>query len=211
MGQRDSNIDWLRKSLMIYYYGSNGIFETTDTIGSGIDAAVFPSELGSLGFSPIIMTAGDQLPIMVRVPKDVDPQFPIGYRVHWTALHDNDGDAAATFTLLTRVCKKGVAIAAAAAALDTVLVSDNYVNDSGVQSVTDHLYQITARGIDNSLGITRKDIETGALLLLYLESTTIDADITTLYLIGLEMDYVPWKTEGQGSNYYRPELHTGVK
>ncbi len=214
MGIRDNNIDWLRKTLFIPHieFGLHHDGSTPFNLEGPLAAGTFLKELGSLGYVGLLMDAnGENVRVLRPLPKDIDPISPIGFRVHWTALHDGAGDAAATWTILTRVCKRGIAIAAAATALDTVVTIDQYTNDSNAQAVTDYLYQRSPRGIMNSLGITRTDIESGALLLVDVDLTTMDADFTECYLIGLEIDYVPWKTEGQGSNYNRPELHTGVR
>ena len=214
MGIRDNNIDWLRKSLMLYNYNSGGLAETATTAfhRSSLTAGVTQESITTSGVEAMTITDGEFMSYGIKVPHDLDPGFPIGFRVHWTADHDGTGSLTASWIMLQKFIARGAAIAVAATVLDTIIpLLSPYQDTSGdVTVVTDFLYQVSGRGILDSCGLTRKQIEEAAMFIGKLE---LDAAIeeTSIRLIALELDYVPWKTQGQGNNYSRPRLHTGVE
>lgn len=155
--------------------------------------------LVGLGFS----AAGSFITGFIPVPQDLDPRYKVGFRVNWTS---TGASGNATFLTSVKSIKKGVAIANAATTTDDL----NTAHGASTQTGANHNVW-TARGIKNTLGLSRTDIENGALLSLRLELdavTTLGA--TSVTFLGLEMDYVPIKTVGSGSEIDRP-LSSDIK
>lgn len=211
---RDSQIHWLRKSLMLYLHNSGALAETSSTaFHSGVfDSDVLQTQITSSGMMGMTIAADDFMGYGIRLPKDVDPKFPLGFRVHWTADHDGSDPLTTSWILLQKIIARGAAIAAAASVLDTIIpLLSPYQDTAGDATVvTDFLYQVSGRGILASPGVTRAQIEEGVLFLGKLELDAA-ANVTTVRLIALEIDYVPWKTQGEGNFIDRPNLHTGVR
>lgn len=204
----DGQLHWMRKR----------IFLTADTM-QGVDwnagtsyetAGITMVQVTNVGMGTWIMTDGEFLNGYIPVPHDLDPRHPIGFRVHYTLDHDGAGDAWTSWILLQTAIAEGIAIALPATALDTAIaLQDAYTTNLGVNSVTDFLYQVSARGIRNAIGLTRQQIETGALITLKLEMDAADQE-TTVHFIGLEMDYVPHKMVGVGSETDRSLVAAGT-
>ena len=209
---QDHRIDWMRKRIRLTPYDMQSIL---DDATSGVPASAFTGgvlllEIGTLGFISCSMVAGEFLKGIYPVPSDLDPQFPVGYRVHYTVDHDGSGDATVSWILLNSFIGEGVVIADPATALNTPIpLLDAYTTDAGVSVTTDFLYQVSGRGIDNDIGLTRTQIETGALMGTSLEMDAM-ANATDVRLLWLEMDYVPMKTLGAGSNLDRALQSDGV-
>lgn len=213
MGIRDQRIDWIRKRLWITGYGMQGIglnAETDASLQAFETTGVTLEELTNIGIGSLIMTDGEFLNGAIVCPYDLDPGWPIGFRVCYTLDHDGAGAATVDWILLVDSIKSGAAIAVPSTALDTVIAQDSYVGTDGTTSTTDWLLQFTARGIKDSIGLTRVDIEAGAFIAFKLE---MDAAVneTSVRFLGLEMDYVPFKTQGEGSHIDKPLQHDGVK
>lgn len=201
MGIQDQRIDWIRKRLWLTP------FDTQSFVGDGTSglvgaetAGITTVEVAGVGMMTSVMVAGEFLNGYFRCPYDLDPEWPVGFRVCWTLDHDGSGNAVITWILLQNAIAEGIAIALPATALDTPLdVNDPYQTDAGIASTTDFLLMWTERGIRNKVGLTRTQIENGAFLTFKLE---MDAALneTSAHYIGMEMDYAPMKTLGVGSH-----------
>lgn len=218
---RDQNIDYIRKRLFIGPFDFNALITPAVTAGAGSEAFgegellqnptssgeitapdINLKEIGStnivgLGFS----AAGDIVKGSIKVPYDLDPKWPVGFRVNFT--NNNASAGTATFILLVEPFKKDVAFSATVDnALDTVI---------GISASTAQLInKWTGRGIKRSIGFTRQEVLEGARLGLSLELDAVATIAATdVVLLGLEMDYVPAIAEGNGCLVDRALFHTG--
>ncbi len=213
MGIRDQRIDWIRKRLWIPPFAMQGIgmHAAADVVLHSLETiAAEYSEITNVGMGGVTLTDGEFINGYIRCPIDLDPSFPVGFRIAYTIDHDGTGDATVSWILLQNAIAEGIAIALPATALNTIIpLLDKYTDDSGVSVVTDFLLQMTDRGIRNSIGLTRAQIEQCAFLTLKVE---MDAAIeeTSVRYIGLEMDYVPMKTQGEGSHTDKPLQTDGI-
>lgn len=214
MGIRDEQIEWIRKRIVYGPLDLNGLITpavdeaTTQAFTEGEllqnpTAAnkeapeIMLREVGALGLVGLgYDAAGDVILGYIHIPFDMNPDYPVGFRVNVTT---NDSAAGtASFILLTETIKKDVALTATINdALDIIIPLLTVVNTS--------LNSWSGRGIANDLGLIRKDIEDGAILEISLE---LDAVATStageIVVLGLEMDYVPQKTIGSGSEIDAP-------
>ncbi len=210
---QDHRIDWMRKRIWIppFYMQGIGMHAAADVVLHSLETiAAEYSEITSVGMGCVTMGDGEFINGYIPCPHDVDPNYPIGYKVAWTLDHDGAGAASATWILLTGLEKVGQAISLPATALDTPFGLDTYKDAFGdITVVTDFLLQWTSRGIDTLIGLTRAEIEAGAFLTYKLE---MDAAVneTTVRLIGIMMDYVPMKTVGTGCHLDKPLQSDGV-
>lgn len=213
---RDSQIEWLRKSHMIYPFGANGLVHDGSTpfnlLGS-VSAGITLIEVAASGVMGLQMAADEIMSFAFRIPKDLDPQWPVGFKVHWTLDHDGVDPATASWILLADFLARGGVIAVSSTALDTIIPLLSTYEDTSEDAtvVTDSLYQVSARGIKTDIGLTRENIEEGSLFVGNLELDAIaNAQGNLGILLALEMDYVPWKTQGEGSFIDRPLQRNGV-
>ena len=189
-GLSDKQMGWMRKRKFYSCYelqmvGTNGTDITAHETATCID-----EEVADVGVGTLRMTTGDPANGWIPVPHDLDPNFPVGFTILWTGLHDNTGDATASFVLLVGTEKEGAVISLPATALDTVIpLLDAYTDTTGTSVTTDWLYQVSGRGIllPATLALSYDDIDSRAMLLLKLSATF--ANLTTCNLIGIEMDY----------------------
>jgi len=207
-GLSDKHLRYIRKRKWITPFEMQGL--TTDgttgvtLFGSIDDLTELFAEISSFGHGAVKISAdGKLIGGFIPCPHDLDPKFEVGFQVHWTMNHDGSGIGAATWKLLQDAVKRGVVIAKATTALDTVLVQDTNSTNLNAEAVTDYLYQVTARGIRTSIGLTREQIEEGALLTLNLEMDAADNE-TNIYLLGIMMDYAPQMCQGIGSEILPP-------
>ncbi len=211
-GLGDKQIQWMRKRLWLPlpYINALGNDATSGvTLAAGLDDLTeLWAELSDFGFGALKMTADNKVVSgALPCPYDLDPKFEVGFKVHWTG--DVTGSTAeVTWLLLQDVTKRGVALAKASTALNTILVSDPNHDANGAASATDYLYQSTPRGIRNSIGLTRANIEEGALITFNLEQASATAE-TNIYLMGIEMDYVAQLCVGVGSEIISPLTSVG--
>lgn len=209
MGIRDQRIDWIRKRLWLPPEVLHSVNMAT---GQAYETAgITPVEVTDVGMGTWIMTDGEFINGYMPCPCDLDPSYPVGYRVAWT-LDASAGSASVEWILLTGLEKVGQAISLPATVLNTPFVLPTlYKDDSGdVTAATDFLLQWTSRGIDNLIGLTRDNIEDGAFLTYKLEMNA-GTNETTCHYIGMEMDYVPMKTQGEGSHIDKPLKTSGVE
>jgi len=210
---QDQRIDWMRKRLFLTALDIQGI--DTGKVGTAVTSAwetagVTADEVTNVGMGTYIMTDTELLNGYIPCPYDLDPKFNIGFGVHWTADHDGTGALTSSWILLQDAIKIGEVIALPATALNTIIpLLSAYNDENGVTTVTDFRIQKTGRGIRDDIGLNRAQIEAGAFITFKLE---LDAAIneTSIRFIGLEMDYVPMMTVGNGPHTNRPLQSNGV-
>ena len=209
---RDNNIDYYRKRLYLDYWNLHGLISKADggattfaegeIINSPTDTGVTLKEISTLGIVGLDFAAGGDILLgCIRCPLDLDPQWPVGFRLNWCGSAGAAANRGVTWIMLLDAIKKGVALATATTALDTPFVES--LNTVALGN------EWTARAIKNKIGLSRAEIEDGAQLSFSLECDIIDSG--TCGLLGIELDYVPVLTIGGGSNYDRPTLSSGVK
>ena len=214
MGIRDNQIDWIRKRIVYGPLDLNGlIFPAVNEGGaqvftegelfqnpkavSKVAPEIMLREVGALGLVGLGYDAvGDVILGYIHIPFDMNPDFPVGFRVNFTTNDSTSGTA--SFILLTETIKKDVALTATINdALDTIIPLLSAVNTS--------FNAWSGRGIATSLGLTRKDVEDGAILEISLELDAVATSTAAeIVFLGLEMDYVPQKTIGSGSELDAP-------
>jgi hypothetical protein len=160
----------------------------------GVTQGELPTNLGVQGN---IMTAGEFLVGLTRVPNDLDPKHPVYFRVVFSST--NTGSAGITWIALVKFTKNEVALVApgSLSALDTVIGEKNTSASKAAVA--------TGWGKLNNTGIQRTDVEDGAMLQVRLESDVIDAGHSALHFVGLEMSYTPIEFEGPGVDLEAPE------
>jgi hypothetical protein len=195
----DGQMSWMRKRIYLNAYDLNAYVEATDTLGA-IDATVIPSTIGTTAMVGTLMgTDGDLLRGAINLPYDLDVKHEIGFRVHYSGTYGS-GTATVEWILLYGTVKNTAAITVTGAtALNTVI---------GVHTQTtpgDDFKQRSPRGIalPGTHALTREMVENGDLLLISLEQQA-QSNVTVTEFISLEMDYVPHRMVGYGSDSDRP-------
>jgi hypothetical protein len=151
------------------------------------------SEVNTYGFPGVNFLEDDAVGWCRRVPIDFDPNWPLGFRVHFTS-----GSATAAdvfqFTVAfdikdaaASVAAAGTAVAAASTALDTVVAAQTWVDTTTYKNTW------SPRGIKDGKWSTLTAIEDGAAMVISVTATSAD---TAAILLGLEIDYVPRWTVG---------------
>lgn len=168
-------------------------------------AGVTTVEVTNVGMMTCHMADGEFLNGYIRCPYDLDVKHPIGFRVAYTLDHDGAGTATVAWILLQDAIAEGSAIALPSTALNTTIANDSYVDGNRVASVTDFLLQWSGRGIRNSLGLSKEQVEDGAFITMKLEMDAATNE-TTVRFIGMEMDYTIHNTIGAG-----PTVNTPLK
>jgi len=211
---QDQAIDWIRKRKVWSYWELKGLISAALTAGAGseafaeggiiqspTDSGVVLGEISTLGIvAAKFSAAGDIMLGEVDLPYDVDPNYPVGFRINWSGPGTAGAGVGVTWILLHKVIKKGAVFSAGDVALDTVFGESLITIANG--------NEWTSRGIKKRLGLTRKDVEDGAALSLSIEADIIDAG-TFAHLLNLEMDYVPITTVGSGCHTDRPLFTNG--
>ena len=200
----DAQMPWLRKRIwitpdaMCASTGAAGV--NTGTIDAGVTQAEI-STFGPMGYG--MGTNGEIMTGHILIPFDLDPKYEIGFKVVYTA--DFSGTDSFLWKLQYKVVREGVVYAAPGTSLDTVLVDDS--------GSVDWSPNVTARGIalPATHAIVRDDVEADTFLMLEVEMDTETGSPTAeAIFLGLIMDYVPWKTTGQGCETDRPLVHTDI-
>jgi len=210
----DHNIGWKRKT---EYFSIGDLFNAlttpatgTITQGEGIQVAagtvgdspvVFLGELSTFGISGLqfASTPANIFAALLRIPTDLDPKFPVGFRYHYSASAAASAGRGVTWTSFFNAVAKGgtlVTVASIATALDTAF--GNSLNTGA------NANEWSDRGIKNNcFDLTREQIESGAVLQLSIESV-FNSSPGTITMFGLEMDYAPYMCEGTGNLVDRP-------
>jgi hypothetical protein len=167
----DRTIAWKRKRIEVTFHQYS--LDTTEEVNGsgirGIDAAA--STVYDLG---------------IKLPTDVDPRFPLGIRIHYATDSTTDTDTI-TWTPLYGIIHVGSALVTqsnslpiAVTTIDGILFAHNY---SARSEIAKHFASIA-------------QIHAGAVLNFNVQLTT-DIDVAgteSIWLIGIEIDYVPMKT-----------------
>lgn len=204
---QDSAIHWMRKRIFISPFGMQGIamHAAADVVLHSIETvAAEYGEVTSVGMGTTQLADGEFINGYIPCPYDLDPKWPVGFSIFWTADHGGSNALTSSWILLQNAIAIGTAIALPATALDTIIALLSSYNDAaGVTTVTDFRLQKTARGIRDSIGLSRIQIEAGGFLTFKVEMDAA-ANETTIRYIGMEMDYVPMRTTGNGMHTDAP-------
>ena len=212
MGIRDANIEWIRARKYYNIWELNCLISRAvdeggatahaegEIIGSPLNAATATllREVSTLGIVGLGFEAdGDLIQGAIILPSDLDPKYEVGFKINFTQSTTNT--TGVTWILTYKVIAPNVAIATSATALDTVIAEKNN------PAATAFLNLWTSRGIAkaSSLGLTRTNLEAGTMLVLKLEMDEQDT-CDNVTLLGIEMDYVPIRTIGNGVEYDCP-------
>lgn len=186
----DVDIAWMRKRVWLTPYTLQGLVEATNTLGGVITNGSIPVAITSAGISGWLMAEGEFQTGGILLPYDLDPDYPIGFKLHWTA--NANGACTADWIIQYKLIEEGVLFAIPATALDTPIV---FADSHGS---TDWFHAITSRGIIDADTFTRKQIENEAMLMLEVEMDDGDND-TAIYLLGISMDYAVQRCTGPGT------------
>jgi len=214
MGLVDNQIEWMRKrkyygpfelnALIIEAHTADETFNEGQMISTPRDETVCLQEVVSYGIVGILFAAADLIYPRIQCPWDLDPRHPVGFRLNFTQTAAVTTDV--TWILKVGTDKKDALIQAQDAT--TIAALDTPIAAKGVIAANMNLW--TARGIKNDIGLSRSEVEDGAAIRMELEADTLGVGVTVLTLLGIEMDYVPHRTVGVGSEYDRSLLHTGA-
>jgi len=207
----DRNVGWIRKREYYTYYDLRSLITRAETgtltegqiLANPVDTSLAMLEISTLGLVGITFTAaGKLLQGIMKLPTDLDPGYPVGFRVNWS----NTGAAAAgrgvTWLLLADAIKKGAVFAAATTALNTVIAESLVTIANG--------NEWSPRGIKNNLGVTRGDIEDGVNLSIVLEADVVDASVAGVNFLGIELDYAVCACVGSGNEIDNPLSASGL-
>jgi len=210
---QDSSIHWMRKRIFIPPFQMQGIgmHAAADVVLHSIETiAAEYGEVTAVGMGTTQLADGEFLNGYIPCPYDLDPKFPVGFSIWWTADHDGTGALTSSWILLQDSIEIGTAIALPATTLNTIIPLLSAYNDAlGVTTVTDFRIQKTGRGIRDDIGLTRIQIENGGFLTFKIE---MDAALneTSIRFVGLEMDYALQMTTGAGSHLDTPLISSQV-
>lgn len=184
----DNQIAYLRKQL----------FLPAHVLVNAANDDVSWGEISTLHHDAIVFNDGGMqvdglIETLFRLPNDIDPSFPIGFRVVWTTDSTTAADGVTWLILAAKKALEAAITGAAAGALDTPIVADN-------PSGTAYTIQETARGVKNKNWFTVSQLLAGLYCELSIELDATDVDIDTgtgvesVWFLGLVMDYVPMLT-----------------
>lgn len=192
-----------------------GTHEGTNIVGTwGVSekqlffAGLVNSEFSTFGFGGFhIATVGDLYTTYQRPPWDIDVQFPMGFKVNYISGSSTAADIFDWIVLLDFVAEN-VALAAPTTALDTAI---DIAGTLGTAAA--NLNNWSSRGIKNKEFLTRAQIEAGALMTLSIEldSTGSDLPLEECHFLGVEVDYVPQRTVGDGNWHDLPLQSDGAQ
>lgn len=194
----DGQQSWIRKRIYLNPYDLNAVFETTDT-QTAIDTSVLAQILGTTGLCGFLMADDKLLRGAINLPYDLDVKHEIGFRVHYSGTYGS-GTATVEWILLYKIGAENAVIATTGAtALDTVIGVHTWVGPD------DDFKMRSPRGIAlaSTHGITRDNVEAGDLLMISLEQQA-ETNVTAVEFITIEMDYVPHRSTGYGTDSDRP-------
>lgn len=187
----DNQAAWVRKRLYL----------PVAQAGNGSLSGLTMTQLiGSL-YGLKITSVGTPTEFTFPLPKDVNPTWPLGFRIHFAGSGTTVGTV--SWIILQHIKLLNAAlVAAATGALDTVITLPQtqvttYANKS----------QVSSRGIRNANFCSRSDVFNGAWMQASVEldaaGGTVDAS-NAVWLLGLEMDYVPMLTRFPHSEFDCP-------
>jgi hypothetical protein len=183
---RDRNIDWARKRVTLEALQGMGWYVSTTVVGLHTGDPDYV-ELSTFGVGAVqFAQEGDEWCQMWELPKDLDVHFPIYFKVKWSS--ESTAEDGATFILTYHDAGIGEALAAADTALSTPLVEDTHTGTAFTVNKTE-------------AGVIAADtLSDGDTLVLETEIHATDATIGSeyIYFLGLEIEYTPKKTLGDG-------------
>ena len=184
---RDRNVEWKSKRLFIPVVGTG--WDATGLVGRHSGAPT-TGELGALGYGAVRFDgAGDEFVQILPLPRDVDVEHPIYFRVYWTTDSTTSADTI-DFILTYADIAADEELTAADTALSTAIAQDTYGTTTALTLKT------TAWGKLNGSTLTKGDF-----LILETEMDATDIDVGSseiVYFLGLEMEYTPEATVGGG-------------
>ncbi len=199
----DRHLEWKRKRRFYTAHDLLALIGTTATDVSVETAGVTQLEVKTnAGFAGSDFLAGEFITGFMPIPYDLDPKFPVYFRVHFSATNDGSTAQGVTWILLaSAVAVDGVFTnGGPSAALDTAIPERN--------AITSLALSVTDWGKKNSIGLGNKQIEDGAGLHIKLECDVIDfsgTGITFPIFLGLEIGYTPLMCVGVGKETESPE------
>jgi len=121
---------------------------------------------------------------ILQLPRHVDTNFPIRLKVNWTGNNSGAITTGVLWTVLYDLIKKDVAINnAPSTPLSTPIVA-SLGNLPWSYSWSDY-------GVISNLGLTNQELDDGANLVVQINNTLVDANISSLIFLGIEIDYLP--------------------
>jgi len=184
---RDRNIEWKSKRKFLSVPGTG--WDATGLVGRHTGAPT-TGELGALGYGAVRFDAdGDEFVQIVPLPRDLDVEHPVYFRVYWTT----DGTTAADtidFILTYADIAIDEELTSADTALSTAIAQDTYGTTTALT------LKATEWGKLNASTLTEGDT-----LVLETEMDATDIDVGSseiVYFLGLEMEYTPKATAGVG-------------
>ena len=158
-------------------------------------AILHPTEYSTFGFGGFhIQTAGDVYSTFLRVPNDVDPRYPMGFKINYVSGSSTAADIV-DWIILADFKAENVALLAPTTVLDTVIDVAGTIG-----TATADLNNWSSRGVKDADFLTRDEIEAGAAMMfsVELDSTQTTLSSEELHMLGVEIDYVPQRTRGRG-------------
>lgn len=190
---QDRNVAWKRKHFDIPIQpmqGYAGVVTPLVFLGDGAGAPVVQA-INSLAITGLLTdTENDAIELVWPLPYDVDPEYPLGFKVNWISGSATVGDIVG-FTIKCDFKAVGAAIALATTALDTAIAAGN-------PTATAYAHQWTSRGIKNAGFLTRAQVTAGPIMMLsclMTTKTTITEDIFPMFV---RCDYVRKDTTDSG-------------
>lgn len=197
MGVRDVNVDWLRKHKFIRAKDFldtlvEGGPNTQTNPGNG--TPVWTRNINSLGIEGWLLDTDEDEVITgpVWLPFDMDPDFPLKLTAH--CLTKTNTGSVMTFAFTFNNVKSAEAVALPTTATDVACSSVT------APATAYRAYKVTGAEIAADTW-TRAEIEAGHFINLGFKNKTHAGTIGTesIYVLGIELSYVPQMTRGAGS------------
>ncbi len=185
----------------ILYKRNSRFYQFGELCGGSVSAEHKNSAITSRAFdaarwSTSYNASGEYQEGLIVVPKDWDPNWPLGFRIHWT------GSSAGNLTWrvgLDFVALDGaIPTTGAGTDLDTLIALDTLA--------TAYDFTMTSRGIKNANWANNTQVTNGHYAAIKLECTAGTIDLTSEIAWGmwLEVDYVPMLTRFPHSEHDAP-------
>lgn len=192
---------WVDKRFRkVKYYNAHMMHSVLGASGVGVGAetaGITEAEVATnLGFIGNIIVAGEFIVGFIRCPYDLDPSKPVYVRVIFSST--NSGSLGITWVALVKFTKTEIALVAPGTlvALDTIIAEkDTAASKASVA---------TSWGKMDTPGISRADVEAGAIFQTRIECDIIDSGHTVVTFLGIEFGYTPMNFIGPGPNLSAP-------
>lgn len=212
MAVRDVNVDWLRKHVFVPAHrcaatpvltaltlteGTPNTLNTSTIVmkGIGVGSPILKdvNSLKVMGFE--LDAAGESVMDFLMLPFDMDPDFSLKFRVHFSG---KSTTAADTYTW------KGFYnnVLSAAAPADPATAFGTAFPATDVLSGTAYQIGRSSWGAIAASTWTRAQIEAGHIISLEFELDASDASLNSseeAYFLGYEFSFIPLRTRGSGS------------